>query len=231
MAVSNAVSSKGKLMTQGTAHQTILRVVRVSSSLQLQKLLFYNFYFSIAYGACHLSSMAYKLMQFEGLSENFAILPGGIGAWIILECARLRLAYLGNLNEQVPTLSAFWLLTILPQLPLVAWMSFYQWETALVLKLDNIVGAIMILILLLELYYGIGTVRTLIRNQTADFYHLVLQEARLQAVNEGTSVNSIKIPEPPTDPAVSPISVATDGAQYLQRVVTGKPEKPEGKSD
>jgi hypothetical protein len=110
-------------------------------------------------------------------------------------------------------------------------MSFYQWETALVLKLDNIVGAIMILILLLELYYGIGTVRTLIRNQTADFYHLVLQEARLQAVNEGTSVNSIKIPEPPTDPAVSPISVATDGAQYLQRVVTGKPEKPEGKSD
>lgn len=224
-------TSKSKLMTQGSAHQTVLRVVRVSSSLQLQKLLFYNFYFSIAYGACHLSSMAYKLIHFDGLAENIVILPGGIGAWIVLECARLRLAYLGNLNEQVPTLSAFWLLTILPQLPLVAWMSFYQWETAMVLKLDNVVGAIMILILLLELYFGIGTVRTLIRNQTADFYHLVLQEARLQAVKEGRSANSVTIPEPPADPAVSPISLASDGAHYLQRVVSGRPEVPEGKRD
>jgi len=175
--------------------------------------------------------MAYKLIHFDGLAENVVILPSGIGAWIVLECARLRLAYLGNLNEQVPTLSAFWLLTILPQLPLVAWMSFYQWETAMVLKLDNVVGAIMILILLLELYFGIGTVRTLIRNQTADFYHLVLQEARLQAVNEGRSANSVTMPEPPADPAVSPISVATDGAHYLQRVVSGRPEVPEGKRD
>ena len=222
-----AVSSAGKLMTKNNAHQTVLRVVRVSSSLELQKLLYYNFYFSIAYGACHISSMAYKLLYFDGMSENFAILPGGIGAWIILECARLRLAYLGNLNEQVPTLSAFWLLTILPQLPLVAWMSFYQWETALVLKLDNIVGAIMILILLLQLYFGIGTVRALIRNQTADFYHLVLQSSRSQTSTRSSGPNQ----QTPPEIAVSPISVASEGAQYLQRFATGRGEPIEGKRD
>ena len=221
-------SASGKLMTKNKAHQTVLRVVRVSSSLELQKLLYYNFYFSIAYGACHISSMAYKLLYFDGLSENVAILPGGIGVWIILECARLRLAYLGNLNEQVPTLSAFWLLTILPQIPLVVWMSFYQWETALVLKLDNIVGAIMILILLLQLYFGIGTVRALIRNQTADFYHLVLQSSRSQQTSTTTTRTSSQTPP---EIAVSPISVASEGAQYLQRVATGRGEPIEGKRD
>ncbi len=157
----------------------VLRVVRVASSLALQKLLYFNALFSLAFGACHAASACWKVLhvQLESSLSAF-VLPATVVVWAAFECARLRYAFLGNLQEQVPSLSAFWLLSILPQAPLVGYMSVRQFEPALVLQVDVVMGAGALLFIALELYVSLGTIRALIRKQTADFYLGCREDAR-----------------------------------------------------
>ena len=129
----------------------VLRVLRVSSSLPLQKLLYFNALFSLAFAAAHAATVAFKLQRLALQPMSQALLPAALGVWAAVELARLWLGYRGNLGEQVPALAAFFLLTLLPQLPLVAWMGFAQWESRLVLPLDQITAALMLAFLALEL--------------------------------------------------------------------------------
>ena len=162
-----------------SAPRPTLRVVRVASSLPLQKLLYFNALFSLAFGACHATSAAWKVLHAQLASPlSVLVLPLTVLVWAALEVVRLRYAYLGNLHEQVPALSAFWLLTVLPQAPLVAYMSALQFEPRLRLQVDLVMGAGALLFIALELHFALGTIRALIRKQTADFYLGCREDAR-----------------------------------------------------
>ena len=157
----------------------VLRVVRVASSLPLQKLLYFNALFSLAFGASHAASAAWKVLHARLASPLSAlVLPLTVIVWAALEAVRLRYAFQGNLHEQVPALSAFWLLSVLPQAPLVGYMSVLSFEPRLRLQVDLLMGAGALLFIALELYFTFGTIRALIRKQTADFYLGCREDAR-----------------------------------------------------
>ena len=67
-------------------------------------------------------------------------------------------------------MSAFLLMTIFPQLPCVLFLGFYQ---ELLFPFDESCGAIMVILLVVELLIGYLTLHSLIARQTAQFYRLV----------------------------------------------------------
>jgi transmembrane protein 17 len=155
-----------------------LRVVRVASSLPLQRFLNYSSYYAWAFGATAIAQAVWKTAALDASSRGVAaILPPALAAaWIALEAARLRLGFVGNLQERVPELAAFWLLTLLPVLPLTAFMSFVSAARPLT-PLDVAVGVPAVGLQLAQLRLGLPAVRALIRKQTADFYRVCQDEA------------------------------------------------------
>jgi hypothetical protein len=73
----------------------------VASSLQLQKLLYFNFYYSLAYWAAQVALVVYKLAFLDVKEVTRYGTPAIVFAWTVCEIVRLRLGYLGNLREKV----------------------------------------------------------------------------------------------------------------------------------
>jgi transmembrane protein 17 len=196
-----------------------LRVVSVASSMPLQKLLHFNSFYAFAYGASHIALSVWKGTQLQ-LGEPARIAQPILAAvWILVEILRLRLGYSGNLGGKVPELAAFWLLTILPQLPLTVFMSFIQIEA--LMPLEIAVGIPMTLFLAGELRLGLITVRDFIRNQTADFYRVcqeeaLAREARARPRGAGYSLSGVSAGD--LDRAMSGVGVTAvmrEGARAL----------------
>jgi transmembrane protein 17 len=103
-----------------------LKAINVVSSLVLQKILYFNGYYDLVFGLIHLALSVYKIVYVPSSVANKIIPPVLTAIWFLIEVTRLRLGYSGNLTEKVPELSAFWLLTILPQLPVVVFLCFVQ---------------------------------------------------------------------------------------------------------
>lgn len=78
-----------------------VRVVRVASSLPLQKLLYYNFYYACCFGVVELALTIFKLRWLVSSTETTYTLAVLVPAWCVLEALRLRLGYVGNLMEKV----------------------------------------------------------------------------------------------------------------------------------
>lgn len=64
---------------------------------------------------------------------------------------------------------------MLPQLPIVIYLSFAQQQYAQ--PLDTAIGIPLVIMLVLQLRYGLAAARALIRKQTADFFRLCHEEA------------------------------------------------------
>ena len=78
-----------------------LRVIRVYSSLPLQRLLFFNSYLSVPYGAAQIAQLLFKL-QWLGVSAPARIyIAVLVPAWCLIEMLRLWLGFAGNLREHV----------------------------------------------------------------------------------------------------------------------------------
>ncbi len=84
-----------------------LRVVRVSSSLPLQKLLYYNFHYAVALSVTLVGIVVWQAVRAAAGARGGTAFPASIvapaltAAWIVLEALRLRLGYSGNLTERV----------------------------------------------------------------------------------------------------------------------------------
>lgn len=116
----------------------------VGSSLPLQKLLYFNLLYSPFFGAAHIALLVYKLYYLTAGRIATYILPVAVVVWCLVEIARLRLGYFGNLREKVPELSAFFLLTAFPSLACVAYLTAVQRVLRNDLPLDVAVGIPMI---------------------------------------------------------------------------------------
>jgi Predicted membrane protein len=131
-----------------------LRSVSIVFSLPLQRLLHFNSYYSVFYAAAEIGLTVFKLTS-TVLDEKMKYsLPVLVAIFVLSELARLPLGYTGNLREKVSELSAFWLLSLFPQLPLVAYLTIGQIYTGGFLPLDLAAGICLLAMLVSAATHG-----------------------------------------------------------------------------
>jgi len=149
----------------------------IASSYPLQVLLYFNLYYSIVWVVGEIAIFDWKVNQ--GL-EDPTFTSIGIAVWVITESFRLSFGWAGNLQEKVPQLTAFFMLTIVPQIAIMLYMiaasrnvQAYEYTTC----------GIMLLFLIPEVFFSYYTTRTLVQIQTQRFY--------LQITNDHTEENAV----------------------------------------
>ena len=134
------------------------------SSLPLQVTLHFNVLFSIMYTILMGATCMSKVLYY-----NKKVAISSITVWVFFEAVRLYYGMSGNMNEKVPELSAYLLITIFPQIPFALYFAYIQ---PVLFPVDPILGTFMLLLLLFQIWAGLNTTRKLIRNQTAQFMRL-----------------------------------------------------------
>ncbi|XP_048829206.1 transmembrane protein 17B isoform X3 [Brienomyrus brachyistius] len=86
----------------------------------------------------------------------------------LIEAIRLYLGYAGNLQEKVPELAGFWLLTLLLQFPLTLFQLFN--EAILIQPLERGVHIVLALFLLIESVTGFVALRVMVRHSESHFH-------------------------------------------------------------
>ncbi|XP_023229879.1 transmembrane protein 17B-like [Centruroides sculpturatus] len=137
----------------------------VASSLLLQMAVYFNICFTPFWVISHILTFNLK---YDALNEIYQIVLSVVFFIIFLvEGPRLYLGYAGNLSESVPSLTSFWLLTLLIQFPLVSFISFH--DDLMLLPLEKSVNAIMLIFIALEVIVGYFALRTIARHQAVRF--------------------------------------------------------------
>ncbi|XP_075302313.1 transmembrane protein 17 isoform X2 [Opisthocomus hoazin] len=96
----------------------------ILSSLPLQMSLYFNVYF---FPFWWLSTVVTLHLKYPVLSDYYKfILVTVMILASLIEVIRLYLGYMGNLQEKVPELAGFWLLTLLLQLPIILFLLFNE---------------------------------------------------------------------------------------------------------
>uniref|UniRef100_A0A3P9JTI2 Transmembrane protein 17 n=1 Tax=Oryzias latipes TaxID=8090 RepID=A0A3P9JTI2_ORYLA len=112
---------------------------RVQSSLQLQLSLYFNVCFFPWWWICETVMLQLK---YPALPDYYKfILVTVLLLMTLIEVIRLYLGYAGNLQEKVPELAGFWLLSILLQFPLVLFQLFN--EALLIQPLERAVHVVL----------------------------------------------------------------------------------------
>eukprot|EP00095_Tigriopus_kingsejongensis_P006573 maker-scaffold807_size94382-snap-gene-0.21 protein:Tk06573 transcript:maker-scaffold807_size94382-snap-gene-0.21-mRNA-1 annotation:"transmembrane protein 17-like" len=144
----------------------------VVTNLSLQMCLFFNvcyfpFWLIISVLITHL--------KYEHLNYLYKfILITVLVAIIVIEIVRLYLGYLGNLTEKVPELAGFWLLSVLLQFPLQAFLFFN--EDLIILPLERAANLVMVGLVLSELITGFIALRKITQHQAKKFHLLQLRQ-------------------------------------------------------
>ncbi|XP_046847622.1 transmembrane protein 17B-like [Xenia sp. Carnegie-2017] len=136
------------------------------SDLLLQMCLYFNSYFSLFW---FFSSITMLVTKYKYLASYYKFILIVIYIiMVVVEMIRLYLGNVGNLNEKVPELAGFWLLTLLLQLPLTLLLLFN--EAAIVLPLERAVHIVMAIFVILEVVQGYRVINMLTRNQISKFH-------------------------------------------------------------
>ncbi|XP_018598859.2 transmembrane protein 17B [Scleropages formosus] len=136
------------------------------SSLPLQMSLFFNLCF---FPAWWLSEVAMLQLKYPALPDYYKfILVTILILMTLIEIIRLYLGYAGNLQEKVPELAGFWLLSILLQFPLILFQLFN--EAILIQPLERGVHIVLALFLLAECLTGFAALRTMVRHSESHFH-------------------------------------------------------------
>eukprot|EP00616_Rhizochromulina_sp_CCMP1243_P013708 CAMPEP_0118964310 /NCGR_PEP_ID=MMETSP1173-20130426/2036_1 /TAXON_ID=1034831 /ORGANISM="Rhizochromulina marina cf, Strain CCMP1243" /LENGTH=178 /DNA_ID=CAMNT_0006912751 /DNA_START=31 /DNA_END=567 /DNA_ORIENTATION=- len=140
------------------------------ASVPLQICLFYNMFLSLLFFVMEACLLAYKLQEFEFVSQLYrAFVIPCFFFWSLAEPTRLFYGYSGNLTEQVPHSSAFFLITVFPQVPGVLFLTFAQEHSY---PIERILGSIVLIFLFAEIYFGSSALRRLMAKQMSHFYRL-----------------------------------------------------------
>ncbi|XP_075881844.1 transmembrane protein 17A isoform X2 [Nelusetta ayraudi] len=138
----------------------------LASHLPLQMLLFFNMF----YFPCWWCSAAFMLeVKFYYLAGYYqALLLTGMILLTIVEVVRLYLGFIGNLEERVPELAAFWVLSFMFQLPVL--LFFLTDEEIIILPLERAVHSIYLFFLLAQILASFLALRTMTRKLTLLFH-------------------------------------------------------------
>ncbi|XP_004397783.1 transmembrane protein 17 isoform X1 [Callorhinus ursinus] len=137
------------------------------SSLALQMSLYFNTYF---FPLWWVSSIMMLQMKYSVLPDYYKFIVVTVIILItLIEAIRLYLGYVGNLQEKVPELAGFWLLSLLLQLPLILFLLFNEGLTNL--PLEKAIHIIFTLFLTFQVVSAFLTLRKMV-NQLATRFQL-----------------------------------------------------------
>ncbi|XP_031425811.1 transmembrane protein 17A [Clupea harengus] len=138
----------------------------VVAHLPLQMLMYFNMYFFPFWWT---SEMVMLELKFSLLPAYYqCLLVTGVVLLTIFEIMRIYLGYVGNLEEKVPELAGFWLLTFFFQLPIL--LFFVTDEGILIAPLERAVHAIYLLFVLTETLASFLALRDMSRKLTLQFH-------------------------------------------------------------
>ncbi|XP_048829204.1 transmembrane protein 17B isoform X1 [Brienomyrus brachyistius] len=138
----------------------------VISCLPLQMCLFFNVYF---FPLWWVSEVVILHLKYPALPDYYKfILITVLILMTLIEAIRLYLGYAGNLQEKVPELAGFWLLTLLLQFPLTLFQLFN--EAILIQPLERGVHIVLALFLLIESVTGFVALRVMVRHSESHFH-------------------------------------------------------------
>ncbi|XP_041853354.1 transmembrane protein 17B [Melanotaenia boesemani] len=140
---------------------------QVLSSLQLQMSLYFNMWF---FPLWWISEVVMLHLKYPVLPDYYKfILVTILLLMTLIEAIRLYLGYAGNLQEKVPELAGFWLLSILLQFPLILFQLLN--EAILIQPLERGVHIVLTIFILTQAISGFVALRNMVRH-TQDQFHL-----------------------------------------------------------
>ncbi|XP_019646753.1 PREDICTED: transmembrane protein 17B-like isoform X2 [Branchiostoma belcheri] len=136
------------------------------SNLPLQMAL----YFNVCYFPFWLVTAIVLLqLKFSSLDEFYKFITVTVYVvMVVVEIVRLYLGYLGNLQEKVPELAGFWLLTIVLQFPLSFFILFN--EATVILPLERAIHIVMAMFVLFEVVCGYFAIKIMSSHQVTKFH-------------------------------------------------------------
>ncbi|KFP39427.1 Transmembrane protein 17, partial [Chlamydotis macqueenii] len=139
----------------------------ITSSLPLQMSLYFNVYF---FPFWWLSTVVTLHQKYAVLSDYYKFILVTIMIMTsLMEVIRLYLGYMGNLQEKVPELAGFWLLTLLLQLPMILFLLFN--EGLKIQPLERGVHIIFALFLVFQVIAAFVTLKRMV-NKLSTHFHL-----------------------------------------------------------
>ncbi|KAF6735381.1 Transmembrane protein 17A [Oryzias melastigma] len=136
------------------------------SHLPLQMLLYFNLFYFPCWWISAVFMLETKFYHLAGYYQ--ALLITGLVLVTIIEVIRLYLGYVGNLEEKVPALAAFWLLSFTFQLPVL--LFFMTDEGIIILPLERAIHSVYLLFLLAQILTSFMALRTMTQKLTLLFY-------------------------------------------------------------
>ncbi|KAF3689037.1 Transmembrane protein 17B [Channa argus] len=139
---------------------------RVLSSLNLQMSLYFNMWF---FPLWWISEIVMLQLKYPALPDYYKfILVTILIVMTLIEGIRLYLGYAGNLQEKVPELAGFWMLSILLQFPLILFQLFN--EAILIQPLERGVHIVLAIFILTQALSGFVALRNMVRHTESQFH-------------------------------------------------------------
>lgn len=138
----------------------------VNSSMALQMALYFNTYF---FPLWWVGSILMLHMKYSFLPDYYKFIVITIIVLVtLIEAIRLYLGYMGNLQEKVPELAGFWLLSLLLQLPLILFLLLNESVTNL--PLEKAMHIIFTLFLTFQVILAFYTLKKMVNHLAARFH-------------------------------------------------------------
>jgi len=144
-----------------------------SASTTLQMLLHYNVFASALFLVVEGVILSSKLSRFELGVFGQVLTPLCFGMWFAVEVFRLWFGTLGNLQEKLPQLSVFFLLSVFPQLPCLLYLMHLQEGK---LPMEQSFGSVLFVMVGVELFFAYMTIQNLVLKQTSTYSRLLDEE-------------------------------------------------------
>ncbi|GBG28061.1 Transmembrane protein 17 [Hondaea fermentalgiana] len=146
---------------------------RSSTSAALQVCLQFNVYMSAIFLVLQSLALTEKLRTFELDVFGKVLAPLTFGVWCASEVFRLWFGFTGNLQEKLPQMSVFLLLSLFPQLPCLLYLMNLQ---DLQFPVERILGGFMFTFTGVELVMGYHAMQALVKKQTTSYSRLVSED-------------------------------------------------------
>lgn len=163
----NVLFDSNKDPTNSKEHESFLLYdKRVLSSLNLQMSLYFNMWF---FPFWWISEIVMLNLKYSVLPDYYKfILVTILIVMTCIEIIRLYLGFTGNLQEKVPELAGFWLLSMLLQLPLILFQLFN--EAILIQPLERGIHIVLSIFILTQALTGFIALRDLVRHTESQFH-------------------------------------------------------------
>ncbi|XP_072921847.1 transmembrane protein 17-like [Hemitrygon akajei] len=163
--VSNRTRDCGDALNNIPVNETV-------SSLPLQMALYFNVIFFPFWWVSEVFMIHLKYNMLPGYYQW--LLLAAIIIITVIESIRLCLGYMGNLEEKLPELAGFWLLSFVIQLPIILFL--LTDESIIIVPLERGMNIIYSIFLVFELVLGFRALREMTNHLTKGFYLQQFQE-------------------------------------------------------